>query len=132
MIRAATVRERKAELAAKTCWQREPYTPMDVLLRIKRLVLRGQVRFTEKARDEMEADDLGAIEVLESIVNAQTIAKTLRSRSQHRRHGGEKLYVIKSFSYSGTAIYTKGAIVREAGQEVFYILVSAKLAWTRE
>jgi hypothetical protein len=39
-----------------------------------------------------------------------------------------KLYVIKSFSFSGTLIYTKGAIVREAGQEVFYILVSAKIA----
>ena len=39
---------------------------MDTLLRIKRLVLRGQVRFTEKARDEMEGDELSAVEVLES------------------------------------------------------------------
>jgi YgiT-type zinc finger domain-containing protein len=31
---------------------------MDVLVRIKRLVLRGWVRFTEKARQEMDADDL--------------------------------------------------------------------------
>jgi hypothetical protein len=105
---------------------------MDILLRIKRLVLRGRVRFTEKARDEMAADGLGPVEVLESIVNAQAIAKTLRSRSRYRRHSSEKLYVIKSFSYSGTPIYTKGTIAREAGEEVFYILVSAKLAWPRE
>jgi hypothetical protein len=101
---------------------------MDVLVRIKRLVLRGWVRFTEKARDEMDVDDLSVDDVVESILNAQAIQKTLRSRSGSRRHTGEKLYVIKSFTYDGTLIYTKGAIVREAGREVFYVFVSAKLA----
>ena len=101
---------------------------MDVLLQIKRLVVRGWIRFTEKAREEMEADGLGAAEVVESIVNAQAIAKTLRSPSRPKRHPGEKLYVIKSFSYDGTLIYTKGAIVRQAEQEVFYVFVSAKIA----
>ena len=43
---------------------------MDVLLQIKRLVLRGCIRFTEKARGEMEADALSAADVVESIVNA--------------------------------------------------------------
>ena len=76
----------------------------------------------------MEADGLGAAEVVESIVNAQAIAKTLRSPSRAKRHPGEKLYVIKSFSYDGTLIYTKGAIVRQAEQEVFYVFVSAKIA----
>ncbi|HNQ22637.1 MAG TPA: hypothetical protein PKK06_06035 [Phycisphaerae bacterium] len=101
---------------------------MDVLLQIKRLVLRGWIRFTEKARDEMEADGLTAGDVIESIANAQAIAKTLRSRSRAKRHTSEKLYVIKSFSYNGTLIYTKGAIVRQAEQEVFYVFVSAKIA----
>ena len=101
---------------------------MDTLLRIKRLVLRGRVRFTEKARNEMEADGLKASDVTESIVNAQTIAKTLRSRSGSKRYAGEKLYVIKSFNYEGTLIYTKGAIVRQAEQEIFYVFVSAKIA----
>ena len=101
---------------------------MDVLLQIKRLVVRGWIRFTEKAREEMEAHGLGAAEVVESIVNAQAIAKTLRSPSRAKRHPGEKLYVIKSFSYDGTLIYTKGAIVRQAEQEVFYVFVSAKIA----
>ena len=101
---------------------------MDTLLRIKRLVLRGRVRFTEKARDEMDRDGLSAGDVAEAIVNAQTIEKTLRSRSRRRRHAEEKLYVIKSFSYNGTLIYTKGTIVREEDHEVFYIFVSAKIA----
>ncbi len=101
---------------------------MDTLLRIKRLVLRGQVRFTEKARDEMEVDGLEVADVTESILNAQTIDKTVRSRSPRRHHAREKIYVIKSFSFSNTLIYTKGAIVREAAREVFYIFVSAKIA----
>jgi hypothetical protein len=81
---------------------------MDVLLRIKRLVLRGHVRFAEKARDEMEADGLAPEDVIESVLNAQTIDKTLRSRSLRRRHRREKLYVIKSFSFSRTLIYYEG------------------------
>lgn len=101
---------------------------MDTIVRIKRLVLRGWIRFTEKARDEMEADGLSADAVIESIVNAQVIAKTLRSHSSAKRYAGEKLYVIKSFSFDGTLIYTKGAIVREAKREVFYIFISAKIA----
>jgi hypothetical protein len=68
---------------------------MDTLVRIKRLALRGWIRFTEKARDEMEGDGLSAGDVVESIVNAQGIAKTLRSRSRSTRFAGEKLYVIK-------------------------------------
>jgi hypothetical protein len=101
---------------------------MDVLLRIKRLAVRGQVRFTEKAREEMEVDDIGVTDVIESIVNAQAITKTLRSRSSSKRRSGEKLYVIKGFNFEGTLIYTKGAIVREAKREIFYIFVSAKIA----
>ena len=80
----------------------------------------------------MEADGLTAGEVIESIVNAQAIVRTLRSRSPARRYAGEKLYVIKSFSYDGTLIYTKGTIVRQAEHEVFYVFVSAKIATVGE
>lgn len=100
---------------------------MDVLLRIKRLVLSGQVRFTSKAKEEMRADGIEAIDVYESIVSAQAITKTLRSRSPYRHGASEKLYVIKNYSYQGTPIYTKGKIEREAGQEVFYVLISSKI-----
>ncbi len=35
-------------------------------------------------------------------------------------------------TFSGTLVYTKGAIVREAQREVFYVFVSAKLATLSE
>jgi len=76
----------------------------------------------------MENDGLGLDDVVESIMNAQQIAKTVRSTSATRRYAREKLYVIKSFSFDGTLVYTKGAIVREGGEEIFYIFVSAKIA----
>ncbi len=78
---------------------------MDLLLRIKRLVIAGQVRFTEKAESEMEEDGLTRSDVLESIVNADRIYKVLRSRSLRRRRTRERLYVITSYNYSGTLIY---------------------------
>jgi hypothetical protein len=101
---------------------------MDPLLRIKRLVLHGRVRLTEKAQAEMERDSLDADEVVESILNARAISKTLRSRSESRARPREKLYVIQSYSFSGTPIYTKGKILREAEHEVFHLLVSSKIA----
>jgi hypothetical protein len=100
---------------------------MDVLVRIKRLVLSGQYRFTEKARDEMDIDGLVPQDIVESILNAQSIKKTLRSTSQ-RRQGPERLHVIESFNYSGTLIYTKGKITNEQSVAVYYVLVSSKRA----
>ena len=100
---------------------------VDVLVRIKRLVFRGRVRYTDKAIDEMAADDLEPADVEESILNARRIEKTLRSRRVPARSSEGKLYVIKSFSYAGTPIYTKGKIDREADEEFFYILISAKI-----
>ena len=91
---------------------------MDVLQRIKRLALFGRVEFTEKARLEIELDDLNEDEVVESLVNAQRVDKVIRSRSRSRRSSHEKLYVIKSLSYGGTFIYTKGAIVHQAEGDV--------------
>jgi hypothetical protein len=100
---------------------------MDVLLQIKRLVLQRNIEFTFKARQEMFQDGLSADEVVESIINAQSIAKVVRSKSTRRRHSREKLYVIRSFSFGGTLIYTKGTIAREKGRDVFYIFISAKV-----
>ncbi|MEK6642553.1 MAG: hypothetical protein AABZ08_01480 [Planctomycetota bacterium] len=100
---------------------------MDVLLRIKRLVLEGRMRITEKSRDEMELDDIEPAEVAEAILSARRIDKTLRSRNPRRSHASEKLYVIKGFSYKGTSIYTKGRFGRDHGEQVYYILISAKI-----
>jgi hypothetical protein len=48
---------------------------VDVLQAIKRLVLRGNVLFTEKAQEEMVHDDLDEDLVYEAILNAPSILK---------------------------------------------------------
>ena len=101
---------------------------MDILVRIKRLVVARRVEFTIKATEERLRDGLTVEDVLESIVNANAIKKILRSRSAGRQGAGERLYVIESPTFTGTWVYTKGTIRRKEGQEVFYVLVSAKLA----
>jgi hypothetical protein len=95
---------------------------MDVLRRIKSLIVRRRYRFTVKAADELEVDNLEEEDVFESILNATRISKTLRSTSR----SGERLYVIESANYKGTLIYSKGAIRQDAGEEVYYIFISAK------
>jgi hypothetical protein len=101
---------------------------MDVLIRIKRAVLAGRYAFSEKARLEMEVDDLTELDVAESIVNAVAIYKRLRSNSGLRSKRREYLYVIQSTNLDGLAIYTKGKLVQEAGVETYYFLVSSKRA----
>lgn len=98
---------------------------MDVLTTIKSLVIRRQYRFTYKAAFELEADGLDETDVVESIVNASQIDKTLKSQTNSR----EKLYVIKARHYCGTLIHTKGKIADEEGQEYFYIFISSKRAF---
>jgi hypothetical protein len=101
---------------------------MDVLIRIKRAVLAGRYAFSEKARLEMEVDDLTELDVAESIVNAVAIYKRLRSNSTLRSKRREYLYVIQSTNLEGLAIYTKGKLVQEAEIETYYFLVSSKRA----
>ncbi len=98
---------------------------MDILVRIKRLVVSRQVLFTEKAEIEMARDALTPELVYEAILNAPAIFKVLRSRSPI---GGktERLYVIKGLTFDGVAIYTKGKILKTAGVDFFYVLISSK------
>jgi hypothetical protein len=56
----------------------------EVLVRIKRAVIAGRYAFSEKARLEMRADGLSELDVIESILNAVAIYKTLRSTSHLR------------------------------------------------
>jgi hypothetical protein len=100
----------------------------DVLLRIKRTVLAGRYKFSRKAADEMDADNLTRFDVVESILNAVAIYKTIRSRSPFRGRRRERLYVIQSTNLRGVPIYTKGKLVAEAGIETYYFLVSSKRA----
>jgi len=99
---------------------------MDVLLRIKRLVLQDRMRLTGQALYEMELDEIEPIEVAAAIIGARRIDKTLRSRSPDRSSASEKLYVIKGISYNGSPIYTKGRFGTE-GEEVVSVLISAKI-----
>lgn len=98
---------------------------MDILIRIKRLVIARRVLFTEKAESEMSQDRLTPELVYEAILNAPSIAKTVRSRNP-RTNKIEKLYVIKGLTFDGMDIYTKGKIMTKAGVDIFYVLISSK------
>ena len=101
---------------------------MDILIRIKRAVISGQYVFSDKAEVEMDRDDLTELDVVESILTAAAIHKTVRSRSRSRQRAREKLYVIVSTNLSGTLIYSKGKLVSKAGVDTYYFLVSSKKA----
>ena len=100
----------------------------DILRRIKRAVLTGDYAFSEKARIEMEADQITELDVAESILNAVAIYKTIRSVSPHRSHRRELLHIIESANLNGLAIYSKGKLVSSAGRDTYYFLISSKRA----
>jgi len=101
---------------------------VDVLTRIKRLVIARQIEFTGKAELERLIDELSVEDVIESIVNANAIKKTIRSVSPRRHQRREKLYVIESPNYSGCWVYTKGTIRSTAKGEKFYVFISSKIS----
>jgi len=101
---------------------------MDLLARIKRCALLGQVRFTLKAAAERVADDLTELEICESLVNATRIEKRLRSTSSFRASSRDYLCVITAPTAAGILVYTKGRLVVDGNVETYYLLVSAKVA----
>ena len=101
----------------------------NVLVRIKRAVLAGRYAFSEKARVEMEIDSLTELDVAESILNAVAIYKTVRSSNPRRVRVREYLHIIQSTNLSGLPIYSKGKLVKEAGQQRYYFLISSKRAF---
>lgn len=98
---------------------------MDKIVQIKRLVIARKVLFTQKAEREMASDHLTPEMVYESIINAPSIFKSLRSSNPHS-HKIELLYVIKGLTFDGMDIYTKGKILSKEGVDVFYVLISSK------
>ena len=100
----------------------------DILIRIKRAVLAGHYAFSEKARLELESDRLTELDVAESILNAVTIYKKIRSRSPFHPVQREYLYIIQATNLDGELLYSKGKLVRETAGDVYYFLVSSKRA----
>ncbi len=98
---------------------------MDVLVRIKRLVVRRKVIFTKKAQLEMAKDQLTRDLVYEAILNAPVIAKTLRSRNPNTGKR-ESLYIISGITFTGMPIYTKGKLTKQNQEELFYVFISSK------
>jgi hypothetical protein len=98
----------------------------EILIRIKRAALAGRYAFSEKARMEMEIDGITELDVAESLLNAVAIYKIIRSKSPYRRGRRENLYVIQSTNLEGLPIYSKGKLVKEQGQDLYYFLISSK------
>ena len=76
----------------------------------------------------MEADQITELDVAESIFNAVAIYKTVRSVHPRQGHRREMLHIIQSTNLNGLAIYTKGKLVCDAGQDTYYFLISSKKA----
>lgn len=96
------------------------------LIRIKRLVATGKYEFTQKADIECAIDGLTRQDVVESVLSAQFL-NVKNSTSPWRRARREKLYIIESFNFVGTPIYSKGVIRRISQNEAdFYIIISGK------
>lgn len=76
----------------------------------------------------MEVDRITESDVAESILNAVAIYKTIRSESRFRKGTREYLYVIQSTNLEGLAIYSKGKLMKEAGEDTYYFLISSKRA----
>jgi hypothetical protein len=98
---------------------------MDNLVRIKRLVLQRKILFTKKAEIEMDIDSLDVDMVCEAIINAPAISKTIRSVNPVTGKK-EHLFVILGLTYQDLPVYTKGKILTQGNQEIFYVLISSK------
>jgi len=99
----------------------------DTLTRIKRAVIAGNVVFTDKATTERERDSLTEGDVVESIVTAVAIYKTIKSIRRAGR-GREYLHVIQSTNLVGVLVYSKGKLIAHGGVDTYYVFISAKRA----
>src|SRR5437870_10499833 len=91
------------------------------LVRIQELMRRGEYEFSVKARLEMQAEVIGERDVVQSILNAASIYKSVRSTSPRRRRRREYLHIIVSPDSTGTMLYTKGKITNNGSREIYYL-----------
>jgi hypothetical protein len=100
----------------------------ETLKRIKRALIAGHYEFSFKAVTELDADGLSESDALEAILNAEEIAKTIRSTSPGRARRREYLHIIIAPTLDGIEMYTKGKLVAVSGVETYYFLISSKRA----
>jgi len=96
--------------------------PLTVIERIKRLALRRKLRFTFKAECELLRSNLREDDIIESIINAPDVKKTVKSIKTSK----DTLYIIEAPNFDGIWIYTKGKLMKNG--EEFYVLISSKLS----
>lgn len=91
------------------------------------MIYTGRHYFTDKADDEIARDGLTEEDVLEAILDAPIISKTIRSNRREPDGSPEYLYVIPGMTYLGITVHTKGKILkRKTGEEYFYVIISSK------
>jgi len=56
------------------------------------------------------------------------IYKTIRSTNPYHQQAREYLHIIQSTNLEGLMIYPEGKLVKEAGVENYYFLISSKKA----
>lgn len=93
---------------------------MKTIEKIKRLAVRRKLRFTFKAECELLRCHLTQNDIIESLINAPEIKKTINSKSSL----GDKLYIIEAPNFDGLWIYTKGKFMKNGSE--FYVLISSK------
>ena len=100
----------------------------DILKRIKRAVLTGNYAFSEKARIENGGRPdyrVGCRRIYTQCSgNIQDCSIDLTPSGEIRA----MLHIIQSTNLNGLAIYTKGKLVCDAGQDSYYFLISSKRA----
>lgn len=77
----------------------------------------------------MDSDNLTEEDVVESILTAEFV-RTKLSTSEFRTGRREKVYVIESYSFTGTLVYTKGAIKGKGVNARYFLLISSKKSAT--
>lgn len=98
---------------------------VNLLYKIKRLIIQGHYLFTHKATAERITDGLSQEDILESILNADHV-RFKRSTSPSKQLKNEKICIIEGFTFDGLLVYTKGVIRKTGSKEEFYILISSK------
>jgi len=98
---------------------------LTTLIKIKRLLIDGKYRFSNKASNELRRDGFDIRDAVEAILNAPAITKRIVS---HDPFTGKReyLYIISGPTYQGQILYNKGKFVQSEDSIEFNFLISSK------